>query len=137
MTAGSLIFVFFVTMSLFLMSSSFSDLTPNGANPENLQQIAEPTPPLPHTDQCNIATLCLNMIIGPVINYVAAAWSASAGIGGILLSVFTFDIPAFNEMGIMGIMLRILLIIPMAVVMGIFLFFMIKSAIPTVGGNAE
>ena len=77
------------------------------------------------------------MIIGPVINYVAAAWSASAGIGGILLSVFTFDIPAFNEMGIMGIMLRILLIIPMAVVMGIFLFFMIKSAIPTVGGNAE
>lgn len=132
-----MIFFIFVFVSLAMVAGTFSNLAPIGANPENIANITKPTPPVTGTDQCNVVTLCLNMLIGPLINFVSAGWSMTTGFMNIGWNMVTFNIPAFSEMGSMGLLFRTILFLPTLMVFSLLFFFIIKSVIPTVGGNAE
>lgn len=137
LVAGTLIFVIFVTFGLLMTSTTFPDLVPTGFNPNNLKKISEPTAPAINVTACNVATLCLNMIIGPVVNFFNGAINAMSGIFAIVGSIFTFDVPAFQEMGSIGVLFRLLLMIPMVVAIGLLIVMLIKSVVPFVGGSPE
>lgn len=143
MIAGTMIFVLFVASGLIMMAGTFPDLAPAGFDPNNLKKISEPVPPAVVTN-CDPGFLGLGSIqcalasfFGPLINGLTGMWNLGTGLLTLMFGIFTFDVPAFSEMGPIGILFRLLIMIPMVLAIGLMLFFVIKSVIPTVGGNAE
>lgn len=138
MLAGLMIFVTFFVSFTVMASLYFPDLAIRGVDPNAIPRALEPKPPTINVSACNDffsqVACAVGTIVNPIVSFFQMASGLASGFFAMLAGVFTFDIPAFAGNPYLQV-LRIALIVAIIVPMSLLLFLIIKSVIPTVGGE--
>ncbi len=136
--AGVVIFVIFIGTATFMLSGSFPDIAPSGVpNASNIKQISEPTFTAPTCVLgsgdwgCQFANLVYN-----IVNGVITAFKLGGLIIGLFGALLTFQIPAFQA-NIFTQLINAMISIPLVVVLGLFIFRLLKSIIPFEEGDID
>lgn len=141
MVAGILVFILFISIGLTMASSTFSDLAPAGTQP-GIPVLPKPILSNP-SGACDPGFLGLNLIgctlanfFAPVINTLGQGFAVGGIVIGYFFGILTFSIPALQGNPLLQV-LNLLIVIPILVVLGLFIFRLLKGLIPTVGGDAD
>lgn len=137
MLAGIVIFVVFITVTLSMAAQTFPDLAPPGANPINSIP-SEQNPPGFTASNCTSGDWgCgITNFLGNLGSSLSVGMKFVGGLFGMLIALFTFQIPALQSSPILQ-MLNFLIVVPILVVLLLFSFRIVKSIIPTVGGDTD
>ncbi len=133
--AGILIFVIFISVMLSWVATSFSNLAPGGTSPLTEIPTAKPAFAV-NTTSCTDWTCGLSNFLKTVGNGLVTAVLIGGSIMGMFFALLTFQIPAFQA-NLFTQLLNVLIVVPIIVVLVYMSFRIIKSVIPTVGGDAD
>lgn len=141
LVAGIVTFIVFISVGLTMASATFSDLSPAGTTP-GIPVIPQPVLSTP-SGTCDPGFLGTNLIgctlanfFTPVINGLIQGVTVGGIIIGYFFGILTFSIPALQGNPLLQL-LNFLIVVPILVVLGLFIFRLLKGLIPTVGGDAD
>lgn len=137
MIAGIVIFVVFISVTLSMAAATFPNLAPAGTNP--VTAVPQNSPPvIAVSGNCTRGdwACAIGNFLGNAVNGAASAGSALLGVLGMFAALLTFQIPALQASPLLQL-LNFLIVIPIVTVLVLFSFRLVKSIIPTVGGDAD
>lgn len=133
--AGILIFVIFISVMLSWVASSFPDLAPGGTSP--LTEIPNQQPVFTvNSTSCNDWTCGISNFLKTVGNGIVTGAKLAGGLISMFGALLTFQIPAL-QVNPFTQLINFLIVVPIIVVLVYMSFRIIKSVIPTVGGDAD
>lgn len=124
-----------------MASATFPNLAPIGT-PPGPPSIPPPAFKVGNTT-CDPGFLGINKIgcdlgnfFAPVLNGIVQLGSIGGVIIGYFFGLLTFQIPALQGNPFLQLV-NLMIVVPILVVLGLFLFRLVKSIVPTVGGDAD
>ncbi len=139
LAGGLVLFVIFISSALVMSEQIAPDLAPSGGAPD-LQAIqkasSQPVFTIakcgPNDWSCGLVNFFANIGNGLVTGAVIGS-----ALGAAFVGLLTFQLPAFQQLGAFGFLLNAMIVFPIIIVSGLFLYRLIKGLIPTIGGDLD